>query len=208
MTIYRTSDWHVGHERIISLSHRPFKNVDHMNHALIENANAVLTASDTLVMHGDNVMGNYERNLELLKQIRVGRLVLMPGNHDRFSIAMRKTETQRKTQRDRIIDVLGDSFDELIVVADKETSAWETKICGHPVLTSHYPYVGDSHGPDRHAHLRAKDEGLPIVHGHVHGEWRENGRQLNVGVDVWNFKPVSDHAIGIWLESLPEAASA
>jgi calcineurin-like phosphoesterase family protein len=34
-----------------------------------------------------------------------------------------------------------------------------------------------------------------LVHGHVHGAWRQNGRQINVGVDQWDFKLVSHEKI-------------
>jgi calcineurin-like phosphoesterase family protein len=30
------------------------------------------------------------------------------------------------------------------------------------------------------------------VHGHVHTSWRLNGRQLNVGVDVNDYAPISE----------------
>jgi calcineurin-like phosphoesterase family protein len=39
---------------------------------------------------------------------------------------------------------------------------------------------------------RPVDEGHVILHGHVHGTWRAQGRQLNVGVDVWDYRPVAD----------------
>ena len=77
-------------------------------------------------------------------------------------------------------------------------------INGQPVLLSHYPYLGDSHSQtDRYADVRAKDEGLPIIHGHVHGSWHIRGRQYNVGVDVNNFTPVPETTIADWLDTLP-----
>jgi calcineurin-like phosphoesterase family protein len=30
-----------------------------------------------------------------------------------------------------------------------------------------------------------------VLCGHVHGRWRIKGRRINVGVDVWDFRPVS-----------------
>lgn len=29
-----------------------------------------------------------------------------------------------------------------------------------------------------------------LLHGHVHDQWQVNGRQINVGVDVWDYRPV------------------
>jgi calcineurin-like phosphoesterase family protein len=40
--------------------------------------------------------------------------------------------------------------------------------------------------------MRPVDNGLPLIHGHVHNSWKVNGRQINVGVDVWDFTPVSE----------------
>ena len=42
---------------------------------------------------------------------------------------------------------------------------------------------------------RPKDDGGWLLHGHIHEKWRQNGRQINVGVDAWNFAPVSDDTI-------------
>lgn len=30
------------------------------------------------------------------------------------------------------------------------------------------------------------------LHGHVHEKWRVLGRQVNVGVDVWDYRPVAE----------------
>ena len=35
------------------------------------------------------------------------------------------------------------------------------------------------------------DSKRPVFHGHVHNSWKTRGRFLNVGVDVWAYKPVS-----------------
>jgi calcineurin-like phosphoesterase family protein len=30
-----------------------------------------------------------------------------------------------------------------------------------------------------------------VIHGHIHDMWKKKGNAINVGVDVWDFKPVS-----------------
>ena len=42
---------------------------------------------------------------------------------------------------------------------------------------------------------RPQDDGGWLLHGHIHEKWRQNGRQINVGVVAWHFAPVSDDTI-------------
>ncbi len=39
------------------------------------------------------------------------------------------------------------------------------------------------------------DEGEWLLHGHVHEQWADNGRMINVGVDVRGYRPISEAAI-------------
>ena len=76
-------------------------------------------------------------------------------------------------------------------------------VAGRRVLVSHFPYRGDSKdGPDRYRTNRPLDRGLPILHGHVHTEFAERGRQFNVGVDVRDYAPVAEDTIVAWLATL------
>ena len=34
-----------------------------------------------------------------------------------------------------------------------------------------------------------------LLHGHVHARWRQQGRMVNVGVDVWDYTPVPEEVI-------------
>lgn len=198
MTTYHSSDWHLGHERIIPLCARPFETVDEMNSCIIERANEVVTEKDALVLHGDNVMGTYRENVKLLTQLRAGFIVLMPGNHDRFSIAHQSNKPARRESEFQALRAMDRRFRP---VRDKIPSAWPHRLLGHKVLLSHYPYAGDSGEKDRHVDMRPVDAGLPLIHGHVHEKWRENGRMLNVGVDVWDFAPVSEETIADWVST-------
>lgn len=54
-----------------------------------------------------------------------------------------------------------------------------------------FPYSGDHTEEDRFEKYRPIDEGLWLLHGHVHCAWSVNGRQINVGVDVRDFTPIS-----------------
>ena len=41
-----------------------------------------------------------------------------------------------------------------------------------------------------------------VIHGHIHNNWLREGKKVNVGVDVWNFKPISETELYRYLKSL------
>lgn len=186
-----TADPHFGHKRIIELCDRPFGSVEEMNDGIVENFNSVVGPDDELWILGDVCMGNLDESLEVVSRLN-GKKILKPGNHDRMSPAY-----HHKGNREEKVAMFTEKylqvFDEI-----KWADPWRELIDGRFVLMSHFPYTGDSHGEDRYADLRPKDTGLPLVHGHVHTEWKERGRMLNVGVDVWDFHPVPESTIARW----------
>jgi calcineurin-like phosphoesterase family protein len=190
MARFFTSDTHFGHERIISLCNRPFSSVDEMNEAMIENWNEVVKSTDTVIHFGDVALGKIAESLPLIERLN-GYKVLIPGNHDRIFSG------EKQKMRDRFQEQYEWVFNGGIM---PEISRF--KIGGRAVMGSHFPYSGDSHGEDRYADKRPKDEGLPIIHGHVHDEWAENGRMFNAGVDVRDFRPVHEDVVVDWLKSL------
>ena len=210
---YWTSDWHWGHERIIELCNRPFKSVSEMNREILDRVNSVVTGRDTLVILGDVIMGTFEETVKLLAQLRAKRIWIIPGNHDRFSLAYANRgapETQRnkralwRAEYEAARHSAGNRGPGRLIRAepDRVPSVWHTEIGMQPVAVSHFPYVGDSGKTDRHRWLRPKDEGLPLIHGHVHTAWRTNGAQFNVGVDVNDFAPVAERDLAAWLDRL------
>lgn len=209
MKTYFTSDPHFGHKRIIELCNRPFADVDEMNEALLDGINSVVTSQDRLVITGDIIMGKLEEGLPLLGRINAAELVMLPGNHDRWALAYHH-KGDAQTKREEFRTRYEEQHPNGTALVDRETSGWRGWELGydrkHPlgkVWFSHYPYDGDSHGEDRHAGLRVPDAGkLPIIHGHVHEEWKIKGRQFNVGVDVNDFKPVSEEELVAWVSSL------
>ena len=56
MTVWFTSDLHLGHENIIEHQGRPFRDAEHMAQALIANINSVVLQRDTLYILGDFTM--------------------------------------------------------------------------------------------------------------------------------------------------------
>lgn len=83
--IWVSSDLHFGHFNILAYCSRPFKDVDEMNEALVNNWNAVVKPEDTVYLLGDVTFyrGNRQQiAADLLKRLN-GTIILVKGNHDR-----------------------------------------------------------------------------------------------------------------------------
>lgn len=222
MKTYFTADTHFGHARIIELCDRPFADVDEMNAALIDGINSTVSEKDRLVILGDICMGKLDQSLELLGEIRAREIVLVPGNHDRWSPAyqhrgdeMAKREAFRKkyaAAREGIVAL--PAYEKMYSVGNEVkyevvrswmycqfSERWK-KSPLDKARFSHFPYDGDSHGEDRYTELRPERSDAPLIHGHIHTERRIDGVQFNVGVDVNEFKPVDESLLEDWVRSL------
>lgn len=83
MSLYFTSDLHLGHVRALELMpHRPWTTVDEMNQGLIDNYNSVVTADDTVLILGDLIMGKKGENVPKYLPMLTGTKILICGNHD------------------------------------------------------------------------------------------------------------------------------
>lgn len=81
--IYFTSDLHLGHQAIIDLQNRPFKDDEEMNNTLIKNYNSVVTQNDIVYILGDIAYRmKVEEANELIQSLH-GKKVLICGNHDK-----------------------------------------------------------------------------------------------------------------------------
>lgn len=187
-----TSDHHFGHRNIARLAGRPFPDSDdgvvEMNETMIARHNAVVSPDDDVYILGDIAMGRIDDSLALVGRLN-GRLHLIGGNHDRCWPIGHVDGVSAKDARkaadwiDRYLDAgfeaIHDALD--LVLSD-----------GTNVHLNHFPYAGDSHDQDRYRAARPVDDGRWLLHGHVHEKWQQNGRQINVGVDAWDFAPVAE----------------
>lgn len=193
MTTWFTSDWHLGHKRIIELSERPFRDLDHMHDEMVRRHNALVEPGDVVWVLGDVVMGRFAETVELLSRFN-GRKVLVAGNHDRVSPAYGHNGPEER-QAERRAEFAAEYLRFFEAIAPENP---ELELSGFGdrgllrVQLSHFPYAAEDERDQRYNELRPRDLGLPLVHGHVHNSWRlhPNGRELNVGVDVWDFEPV------------------
>jgi calcineurin-like phosphoesterase family protein len=176
-TTWFTSDTHFTHERVVSYDKRPFRDAAHMDRVLIDNWNDRVDDDDEVWHLGDfsNESG-MEQALGYLRQLK-GHKRLITGNHDKCWPGK----------------IFGWKFQRAYLDAGFEVVLpWaQIRIGSVKVNLSHFPYMGDHLVNDRDVEWRLPVQAKPILHGHVHTKFRKSGNQINVGVDAWDFAPVS-----------------
>lgn len=159
--IYFSSDQHFNHKNIIEYCKRPFTSIEEMNEKLIENWNRVVTKDDIIYNLGDFCFHTNGNSLQTIENRLNGRIVHIIGNHDSFSGLHSAT----------------------------------IKYGGKKILMVHKPM---------HNKTRVGFDHDIVLCGHVHEIWKRMDfvaetssfaekeiPQVNVGVDVWNYVPVS-----------------
>ena len=79
--IWLTSDTHFCHDKEFVWQERGFKNITEMNQTIVKNWNSVVDHEDTIYLLGDVMLGDRERGLYYLKQLK-GNIYIAYGNHD------------------------------------------------------------------------------------------------------------------------------
>lgn len=163
-----TSDTHFGHANIIRFCNRPFKNVEEMDEALIENWNQVVSEDDTVFHLGDFAFGGSSVWKNIIPRLN-GHINLIIGNHD------------RKNLRQGYMS----SFDMVV-------PQLQIEIEGNPIYLNHYPFLcygGSYRGVWQlfgHVHSGPNAEGLDI--SRLESLFPT---QYDVGVDNNDYAPIS-----------------
>lgn len=95
MAIYYIADMHLGDKNIIDFDNRPFKNVYHMDHELINNWNNKVTDNDTVYIVGDFSWHNEDTTREISDMLK-GNKIFIIGSHDNHSNIFIKGENAFK----------------------------------------------------------------------------------------------------------------
>jgi calcineurin-like phosphoesterase family protein len=195
MTTWFTSDLHFGHANIIEYSGRPFADVEAMNEALVDRWNDTVSDDDTVWVLGDVALGRIAESLGCVGRLN-GRKLLLAGNHDR---CWSELGHRAEGWTERYLEA---GFAEI-----HQGQVW-IELGERRVPACHFPYRGDSHDEDRYVEERPTDTGDWLLHGHVHERWRQRGRMINVGVDAWNYRPVSEFELATLIASGPTNVAA
>ena len=188
MNVWFTSDHHFNHAAMVENGWRPqFSSLTEMNEEMISRWNEVVDRNDQVWHLGGWGLGNFLESLQFRRRLS-GQIHLIPGNHDRGHPGHRDASKWQRAYIDA-------GFASVQAFARR-------RIAGQNVLLSHFPYTGDRREEGRFEQYRLQDQGLWLIHGHVHEVWKRRGKQINVGVDVHDFYPVSlDEIASIMEES-------
>jgi calcineurin-like phosphoesterase family protein len=188
------SDHHLGHPKILTMPARPFATLEEMAETIISNHNSVVPTDGICWWLGDAALGDRMTILRAALSRMNGRHRLVTGNHDTCFLGSTKGVGNIR----HYMDV---GFEVVVPFAQVKLPPTRYDRPGRKVMLSHFPYDGDSRGEDRHTGARLRDEGEPLIHGHVHNEYTvrhsaaTGAIQINVAVERWNFTPVNAHTL-------------
>ena len=171
--IFLSSDSHFGHTNVIKYCNRPFSSTEEMNETMVERWNEVVSKEDLIYYLGDFSL-RFKYVKKYLPRLN-GKKILIYGNHD----SCWKKSPESKWYK----AYLEEGFLELHKQLTIEYQNYRIKL-------SHMPYADDP-SERYHSHRPSREDEDFLFCGHVHEKWKIKENQINVGVDVWDFFPVS-----------------
>ena len=159
--IFFTADIHSFHTNIIKYENRPFKTSEEMNEVIKFNWNSIISEKDDVYILGDVGFTSPNKMYSFLTELK-GNKYLIIGNHDKSLLKDSQVRSQFIWCKDY----------------------FKLKHANEKIILFHYPiYSWD-----------CKHHSSWHLHGHVHTTSHEDfyyPTKLNVGMDLWNFTPVS-----------------
>ena len=194
MKKYFTSDWHLGDDRIgingkPNLFYRPFGSIEEQNNTIINNfINSNFKDGDELWHLGDVVYANNEESWDVLNIIRHrfpnSKFNLIVGNYDEDKLDMLENYFDLIWKDGGYIHLGGN--------IDFENSKNSKPFL--KVALNHYPIKCKEWMNSEDVAFGNVPTSFAIT-GHIHGLWKVQRNMINVGVDAWHFKPVSEDEI-------------
>ena len=167
--IWFSSDFHLGHKNILKYSNRPFQTVEEMDNEILKRWNSVVKPNDQAYYLGDLTLGNYETAASYINKMN-GNIKFIEGNHDRSWFK---------------------NFDTRF----KLPPIFELKINKQLFVLCHYPlstWLRSYHGSiNLHGHCHGNIGRINESEDRVIPTDQKRGKRIDVGVDCWNYFPVS-----------------
>lgn len=189
--IFFSSDQHFWHRNVLQYSNRPFQSIEEMNEVLVYNWNTIVSPDDTIYCLGDFSLAF--RSVELYTSRLFGKKNLVLGNHDMAHSYHRRSRDPENRAK-WIENYVNNGWIVLPEQTTLEHNGTTYNLCHHPYTfdNSSTPQAYD----DKYANWRPVDNGNVLLCGHVHNSWKTKVSQkgtlmINVGVDVWDYHPVS-----------------
>lgn len=161
--LWFTADTHFGHKRIVELAHRPFSSIEEHDAEIIRRWNAQVLPTDTVYHLGDFAFtSDWNRYAARLN----GSIHIIWGNHD------------HSKQRAKHSSLFASNHELLRIKLSHKSIAREITMCHYPMRVWNKSHHGMWH-----------------LFGHEHGALNKIQDQLgfsfDVGVDSWDYAPVS-----------------
>lgn len=171
-----TADLHLGHKNVIEYCNRPFKSLDHMNKELIRRWNERVKKEDFIYVLGDFCFRNStDKNGNGVKIKAQEWIDQLNGN----KIFIQGNHDRNNTLKTKLTSAIFTYNKRIYYLSHQEEDV---------------PYC---YAPN-----------IALV-GHVHHHWKikrnsYNNVLVNVGVDVWNYYPVTIQEIEKFINTLKE----
>ena len=176
--LFFSSDHHFGHggksghDGIILYCNRPFKSVGEMDEVMIQRWNKVVKEGDVVWHLGDFSLSSHPEPVARIMRRLNGEIHLLayPWHHD------------GKWMR-RMVRGWGDlpAFPDAPNLTLEPPIVVLTGVAPVPITLCHYPF--ETWERSHYCSIS--------LHGHSHGKAMKVERRVDVGVDSWNFYPVS-----------------
>ena len=166
MSIWFTADTHFAHYNIIKYCYRPFESAQHQDRTLIENWNSVVGVKDEVYHLGDVGKGSSQFLYDNILSKLNGKIYLIKGNHDKEVLKSPALERFEWVKDVHFLKVQGSQYH------------GKDKL---EIFLSHYA----------HRTWAKSFHGSLHCFGHSHGGLPPHGKSFDVGVDCWNYMPVS-----------------
>ena len=176
MKIWFSSDWHLGHKNIIKYCDRPFDNIEEMNKVILEYYNTIVGPNDVFYHLGDFAL-NKKFAIDYVSKMN-GHKVLISGNHDATFSGHKKYQKAVEEYKNA---GWTDVKQELQIALKND----------RVVLLSHLPYLKEGHDK-RYLNMRPQDQGLFLLHGHLHGWYKKSNNMIDVGLDAHDGQILSE----------------
>ena len=162
MEVFFTSDTHFYHSNVIKYCDRPYKDATEMNAQMIMNWNKVVKPGDVVYHLGDFGFADPQALRRIRDQLN-GNIIMVLGNHDKN---LKQIDNAFHSMHNGILEVTFKVEDEKI-----------------PFVLCHYAMRV----------WNKRQYGAIHLHGHSHGSLPEDANSLScdVGVDCWDYTPVS-----------------
>ncbi len=161
--IYFTADTHFNHAKCLELFRvGKFKTMEEMNETMIERWNSKIKKGDQVYHLGDFALGPMGSAAHIRQRLN-GQIYLIRGNHEAVAESM-QTKSGGKC---------------FVWIKDYH----RVKVGEQKIYLCHYAFRT----------WNCSHHGSWNLHGHSHGSLKEldNARQFDVGVDCWDYYPVS-----------------